>query len=98
MLCPPNASRRRDWWQLRGLALHHRDAPYVRSLVVREAAFEIAGLEKVIDISVQHILMRRLPVRPVAEEIADIGAAGPAGRAHQRRSHLHLTAAGGRLL
>ena len=63
-------ARRRS--RIAGRSMHRE-----RSDHALPSEFEIAGLEKVIDINVQHIIMRRLPMRPVAEEIADIGAAGP---------------------
>ncbi len=57
---------------------------------MREAAGEVAGFEKVIGEGLQHVVEGVLAMRPVFQEISDIGAATLARRADQGRRHLQL--------
>lgn len=55
-----------------------------------EAALEIAGLQKVVGIGLEHVVKRLLPMRPVLQKMADIGPAVLTRCPDERWRHLHL--------
>src|SRR5882757_10422041 len=58
--------------------------------VMRKAAGEITLLHEIVGEGLEHVVERVLAMRPVAQEMADIGPAAVARRADQRRRHLYL--------
>ena len=55
-----------------------------------EAALEIAGLQKVVGIGLEHVVMCVPPMRPVLQKMADIGPAALTRCPDERWCHLHL--------
>ena len=58
MLCPAHARRHRDARQRRRLTLHHGNAARMRGAVVRKAAGQISGLEKIFRERGEHVVER----------------------------------------
>jgi hypothetical protein len=57
---------------------------------VGETALKIAGLQKVVGIGLDDVVMRFLAMRPVLQKISDIGSTALARRPDEHRRHRHL--------
>ena len=55
-----------------------------------EATPEIARFQEVVGVGIENVVMRVFSMRPVSQEMTDIGSAGLARRPHKLRCHLHL--------
>ena len=90
VLGPAHAGGHIDRRQLRGFALHHPDrgrhGPHGNAQSRRRDCRAL----KIVDEGFQHVVEGALAIRPVLQEMPDIGPAALACRADQRRRHLHL--------
>src|SRR5947209_17195 len=87
---PADARLHGNLRQRRHLTLHHCDAARMRATVMRKAAGEIAGLQKIVDETIEHIIECVFAMRPMAQKIFDIQPARLATPADKRGRELHL--------
>src|SRR5258708_36734861 len=71
MLRPADAGRHIDRGELRCLALHHPDPPFMGSAVMRKSAGEVAGFQEVVGEGFEDIVERIPAVRPELQEVTD---------------------------
>src|ERR1700722_3919139 len=55
-----------------------------------EATLEIARFQEVVDVCLESVVVRVLPMRPVSQEMTDIGSTGLTRCPNKRWCHLHL--------
>jgi hypothetical protein len=90
-VAPPKNARWHSYLRrpLRGTG-HHGQAAGVLTDVPVEAALHIARPHEVVDPSIENDVESIFPVRPVAQEMADVRPTALARGGHQHRSVMHL--------